>query len=95
MKLLFSALFVGFTFFCIHAQDNNPSPCSLDLNSYKVLVRKNFQINYPNLKFSTRLLKPSEICFIASIQDETEIVVHVLDARYEVVIYPSNTNGID
>ena len=95
MKLLCSALFVGCLFFCVNSQKNTISPCSLDIHSYKVLVRKDFQISYPNLKFSPRLLKPSEICFVQSIQDNTEVVVHVLDARYKVVIYPFNTNEID
>ena len=95
MKLLCSALFVGCLFFCVHSQENFISPCSLDVNNYKVLVRKEFQTSYPNHKFSPRLLKPSEICFVQSIQDNTEVVVHVLDARYKVVIYPSNINEID
>ena len=95
MKLLYSALFLGCLCFCSYAQETIDGPCSPDDLSYKVLIRKSFQESHPNIKFSPRVLKSSELCFIQSIQTETEIVVHVLDARHEVIIYPSNINDIE
>ena len=95
MKLLYSALFLGCLWFGSYAQKTIDGPCSpVDL-SYKVLIRKSFQDNNPDLKFSPRALKSSEVCFIKSIQTETEIVVHVLDERHEVIIYPYNINEIE
>ena len=95
MKLLCSALFVGCLCLCTRAQETIENPCSLNEITFKVLIRKSFQASNPKLKFSPRLLKSAEICFLESIQDETEIVVHILDARHEVVIYPSNINDTD
>lgn len=95
MKLLCSALFVGCLCLCTRAQETIENPCSLNVNTYKVLIRKSFQANNPKLKFSPRSLKSTEICFLESIQDETETVVHILDERHVVVIYPSNINDID
>ena len=95
MKLLYSALLVGCSYFCTHAQQISENPCYISENSYKVLIRKSFQTSHSNLKFSPRALKLSEICFLESIQDEAEIVVHILDARHEVVVYPSNINDLD
>ena len=95
MKLLYSALFLGCLCFGSYAQKTIDGPCSpVDL-SYKVLIRKRFQDNNQDLKFSPRALKSSVVCFIISIQTETEIVVHVLDERHEVIIYPYNINEIE
>ncbi len=95
MKLLYSALLVGCLCFCSYAQETIEGPCSLNDFSFKVLIRKSFQDSNPNLKFSPRELKSSEVCFVQSIQTETEIVVHVLDERHEVIIYPYNINEIE
>mgnify|MGYP005698436777 FL=1 len=95
MKLLYSALLVGCSHLCTYAQQISEFPCSISEDSYKVLIRKSFQNKHSNIKFSPRELKLSEICFIESIQDETEIVVQILDARHEIVIYPSNINDLD
>ena len=95
MKLLCSALFVSSLCSFTFAQQIIENPCPLNEITFKVLIRKSFQANNPKLKFSPRSLKSSEICFLESIQDETEIVVHILDVRHEVVIYPSNISDTD
>ena len=80
---------------CARAQETIENPCSLNEITFKVLIRKSFQASNPKLKFSPRSLKSTEMCFLESIQDETETVVHILDERHVVVIYPSNINDID
>lgn len=95
MKLLCSALFVGCLCLCARAQETIENPCSLNEITFKVLIRKSFQASNPKLKFSPRSLKSTEMCFLESIQDETETVVHILDERHEVVVYPSNITDID
>ncbi|MBG39502.1 MAG: hypothetical protein CL857_06195 [Cryomorphaceae bacterium] len=95
MKLLYSLLFVSCSVFCAYSQHNLSIPCSLDESNYRVLVRKSFQVTQPNHKFSPRALKPEEICLVKSLQEPTNIVIYILDARHEVIVYPLNTDNLD
>lgn len=92
MKLLFALILSGSLSFVSHTQKIVEYPSSLNDYSYKVCIRKSFQLSNPYLKFSPRALKSFEVCLLQSIQSETEIVIHVLDERHEVIVFPSNFN---
>ena len=95
MKLLYLSLLVSCLCFCSYAQEAIVDTSYINDFSFKVIIRKSFQESNPNIKFSPRTLKSSEVFYIQSIQDESEIVVYVLDERHEVIIYPSNINDIE